>query len=162
MMSTLRRGSRGWKLFSSWQGIRRILLNSPPISCFPLRPDMMLLSRYTGYIGSVIAMMLPLPNRSVKLPVSDLAPSDMKISSKIEPHARGANSPSNMACRRNSYPVRDHSPGRSGVAHLVERGVHGAMTLRGRDGSRRRCQPHDISIGCRLILGDLAAYAENR
>ena len=80
-MSTCCFGSSGVKLFSAVHGIYTTPSKVPSSFTRPVRPAMIFVSRYTGYTGSVIAIVLSTPKISWILPQSDFAPSLTKISS---------------------------------------------------------------------------------
>ena len=79
-MSTRSAGNSGEKLFSANVG-RYTTFSNIPSTAWPVRPPITLESRYTGYTGSVIAMILSSLNNSWILPTSDFAPSETNTSS---------------------------------------------------------------------------------
>ena len=77
-------------------------------SYFPLLPHITLLSRYTGYTGSVMATLTSCANKSTIFPVSHFAPSDTNTSSGSI--CKFAYSFSTILFLRNSYPCSGPYP----------------------------------------------------
>ena len=98
-MSTFCLGNSGTKLFCS---------NTGKYTMFSFFPDIIFVSTYTGYTGSVIATLLFSPNISTIFPQSHFAPSDTNISSNSIP--KSLYSFSIIAFLKNSYPCSGPYP----------------------------------------------------